>query len=376
MTVCLGSTNLHSMASDPKDNSDDYDEGVSPPSIYESEPTPEEELWFLPGPPEDFAPGESPLIFAQRQKQVAASDWEKAERQEYRGLVAAAEALARYGARLAALPSDVVERIALQSVAAILRSEGVWVKPEQIALFRALRISSQDETRDLERASWAVRRLIGMRHGQPMDDGLRAFLGRQKVANMQELPNDDRALGEELDHAGEDWSEQMKGVGTLHPLTRAAAGLFLWRRLQITAPDEALEPMVAAALIGSGSQAPFLPVPEGVAPLHMRAKTPEEALRTFYQTVEQGALTALLEVERLLTWREKARELTGDLSGRTPPSLVETALRFPVFSAELAARLASCAPMSARRNLKLFEERGLLREVTGQKRYRFWSAQL
>ena len=209
-----------------------------------------------------------------------------------------------------------------------------------------------------------------------MDDGIRAFLGRQKVANSDELPNDDRALGEELDQAGKDWETKMQGVGTLHALTRAAAGLFLWRRLQITAPDEALEPMVVAALTGAGGHAPFLPVPEGVAPLHMRAKTPEEALATFYATVEQGALVAHLEVERLLAWRAKAQEMTADLSGRTPPSLVETALRFPVFSAELAARLADCAPMSARRNLKLFEERGLLREVTGQKRYRFWSALL
>lgn len=364
------------MAPDPENTPDEFDDGVSPPSIYETDPTPEEDLWFLPGPPEDFAPGESPLIFAQKLTRVEPSDWARAERETYRGLVSAAEAVARFGARLAALPSDVVERIALQSVAAILRSEGVWVNPEEIALFRALRIGSQEETRDLERASWAVRRLIGMRHGQLMDEGVRAFLGRQKVAQMQSLPNDDRALGEELDQAGQDWLDQLQGMGQLHSLTRAAAGLFMWRRLQITAPDEGLEPMVAAALIGAAGQAPFLPVPEGAAPLHMRAKTPEEALHSFYHTVEQGALAALLEVERLLTWREKARELTADLSGRTPPSLVETALRFPVFSAELAARLAQCAPMSARRNLKLFEDLGLLREVTGQKRYRFWSAQL
>ncbi|SHH79361.1 helix-turn-helix domain-containing protein [Cognatishimia maritima] len=364
------------MGSDPNNKDDDYDDGVLPPSVYDAEETPEEDLWFLPGPPEDFAPGESPLIFARQKPPPAVTDWDRAERAEYKALVAAAEAVARYGARLAALPSDVVERIALQSVAAILRSEGVWVKPEQIALFRALRISSQEETRDLERASWAVRRLIGMRHGQPMDDGLRAFLGRQKVAQMQELPNDDRALGEELDHAGEDWVRLMQPMGGLHPLTRAACGLFLWRRMQITAPDEALEPMAAAVLIGAGGQAPFLPMPEGMAALHMRASTPEDAVRSFYRAAEQGALAALLEVERLLTWRARAKEATADLSGRTPPSLVETALRFPVFSAELAARLANCAPMSARRNLKLFEERGLLREVTGQQRYRFWTALL
>lgn len=354
----------------------DFEEGVSRPSVYESEPTAEEDLWFLPGPPEDFAPGDSPLIFVQKQASVALKDWQNAEQSEYRGLVAAAEALARFGARLEALPSDVVERIALQSVAAILRSEGVWLKPEHIALFRALRISSQEETRHLERASWAVRRLIAMRNAQPLEEGLRAFLGRQAVSELGELPNDDRALGEELDAVSKDWADQIEGLGSLHALTRAAAGLFLWRRLQISAPDEALEPMVAAALMGAGGQAPFLPVPEGVSPLHMRASNPQEALRAFYQTVEQGAIAARLEIERLLEWRQRAADVTADLSGRTPRSLIDTALRFPVFSAELVARLANCAPMSARRNLQLFEERGLLKEVTGQKRYRFWSAKL
>ena len=117
--------------------------------------------------------------------------------------------------------------------------------------------------------------MIAMRKGQPLEEGLRDFLGRQKVAERQALPHEDRALGEELDHAGNDWVKQLEETAALHPLTRAACGLFLWRRLQITAPDEALEPMVAAALMGAGGQAPFLPVPEGMSPLHMRATNPQ-----------------------------------------------------------------------------------------------------
>ena len=89
------------MSQDPDNKSDEYDEGVSPTSIYESDPTPEEDPWFLPGPPEDFAPGESPLIFAQRETSVAPKDWSAAERSSYRGLVSAAEALARLGPSVA-----------------------------------------------------------------------------------------------------------------------------------------------------------------------------------------------------------------------------------------------------------------------------------
>ncbi|MDC0739430.1 hypothetical protein N6L24_14170 [Cognatishimia sp. SS12] len=359
-----------------QDGPDAYEDGILPPPIYDAPVTPEEDLWFLPGPIEEFEPGASPLLYDRRDTQKGLQKWHLAEAAHYRALVRAAEALARYAERLKTLPSDLVERVALQSVSAILRSEGVWQAPEHIALFRALRIGSQEETRDLERASWAVRRLVAGRRDDPFDDGLHRFLGRKALEDPSDLPGEGQAAGPELAALGATWQRLLQGAGELHPLTRGACGLFLWRRLSVTSIDMALEPMVAMSLMAAGSQAPFAPMPDSLPQLHARAQDPEISLGLYYQTVEQGALAALLELDRLQTWREKARAETADLQGRTPARMIDAALRFPVFSAELAARMAGCSLMSARRNLNLFQARGLMREVTGQQRYRFWAAQL
>lgn len=53
-----------------------------------------------------------------------------------------------------------------------------------------------------------------------------------------------------------------------------------------------------------------------------------------------------------------------------------TFMRYPILSAELLADAAGCSRPAARRNLTIFETRGLIQEVTGQERYRFWSARI
>jgi len=70
--------------------------------------------------------------------------------------------------------------------------------------------------------------------------------------------------------------------------------------------------------------------------------------------------------------RRKAKPLPR----RTPPQLIQVLTRFPIVSAELVTRKAPCSPMSARRNLNPFTQRGLAREITGQGRYRFRTADL
>ena len=81
-------------------------------------------------------------------------------------------------------------------------------------------------------------------------------------------------------------------------------------------------------------------------------------------------------LDRMAEWQAGAVQKTADLSGRTPPRLIGVLLRLPVVSVELAAATLSCSRPAARRNLDLFVGRGLIREVTGQDRYRFWSVQL
>ena len=87
----------------------------------------------------------------------------------FRSLIEAVEPLARFRERVRAAPQGIDERFALLSVSALLRGEGHWIGPEQIALFREMRIGGEADIRPLTRAAWAVRRLLRAdqpRHGR------------------------------------------------------------------------------------------------------------------------------------------------------------------------------------------------------------------
>lgn len=345
-------------------------------SPYDPEPVSEDDLWFLPPTPEDEVPGDMPWPVAAREGSLAPEVWRRAEAGCYRELLSAVEALVRFGERLKSMPADVVERCALVSVAAVLRSEGLWLGPDKIALYRALRLTGESEARPLARASWAVRRLTGQ--GAQVLDGLREFLGRAEVANpMDPDPEAARPVGDELDLLGQAYRAHHDGLSGCDALTRAAYGFAFWRQEGITPWDELLEPSVAAMTVGAGGRAPFLPISAG----HRFDRhgvsggegSAEARLRVFYAAVEAGALAALMELDRLLAWQDKAQAEIRDLSGRVPPELLRLLLRFPILSADLVAEVADCSTMTARRNLNIFTERSLTREITGQGRYRFWA---
>ena len=366
-----------------------------PRSLYDPDPVREEDLWFMPGPPEDVAPTDMPWAMADRGRArdsgLDVAVWRLAEAAQYRGLIAAVQAVARFGLRLKSFPAGVIERFALSSVSAVLKGEGVWLSPEQIALYRALRVSTDDTARDLARASWGVRRLLGPTKpsgrggsagaggGDPLD-GVRVFLGRSTVQDPQEVPGLDRSVGPEFSALSDHWRATVQGLQDVHPLTRAGVAYALWRASGITPFEERLEPAVAALLIGTDELAPFLPLADGHhldrAVIGGRAGGAEARLIGFYGAVEAGALNALLMLDRLAAWQARAGQRTADLSGRTPLRLIDTLLRLPVLSAGLVAHDVGCSRPAARRNLALFARRGLVREVTGQARYRFWVVQL
>ncbi|SDE42151.1 helix-turn-helix domain-containing protein [Ruegeria marina] len=349
-----------------------------PKSIYDRDPTPEEDLWFLPQAPDpDETSTDLPWPVTAREGSLQPDVWLQAERACYRELLVSVEAVTRFGERLKQMPIGIRERFALQSVSAILRAEGVWLGPEKIALYRASRLAGEDEARALARASWAVRRLTGQ--GIAVHEDLRAFLGRADVTDARDPdPYADRPVGGELDALGTAFCAHHQSQVACHEITRAACDLAFWRSEGITPWDELLEPVTAAMIIGAGGLAPFLPVAGGHRfdryAVNGGEDFAEARLRVFYAAVEAGALAALMELDRLKVWLERARLKTQDLSGRTPPALTDALTRFPILSADLVAQYVGCSPMSARRNLNLFTDRGLAREITGQGRYRFWAA--
>jgi len=342
-------------------------------SLYDPEPVAEEDLWFLPGQPEDVAPTDPPWPVAPREGSLHPEDWKKAERSQYQSLIKAVTALTRFHERLVGFPVELRERFALKSVDAALRAEGVWLGVERIALYQALRVAGENEAQDLARASWAVRRLLS-----PQSDvaDLRGFLGRVSVEDASVPGAEDRIVGEDLDQASAGLGEAMADIEAAHALTRSAYLFAWWRREGITPWDETLEPTIAAMIAGAG-QGGFVLLSAGQRldryGLSGNEASVEKRLQAFYDAVEEGALEALLEIDRLRTWRERAGEATAELSGRTPPRLIDVLLRYPLVSAELVAAEVGISGVSARRNLNLFVERGLVREVTGQERFRFWA---
>ena len=62
----------------------------------------------------------------------------------------------------------------------------------------------------------------------------------------------------------------------------------------------------------------------------------------------------------------------GPLSGRTPPALRAALTEWPFVSAPMAEALTGASRAAVQRNLAWMEERGLVREVTGQGRFRMW----
>ncbi len=72
-------------------------------------------------------------------------------------------------------------------------------------------------------------------------------------------------------------------------------------------------------------------------------------------------------------WRHRAEKATRALQGRTPARLIEALIATPALSSEMAAELTGASRAAILRNLTWFEENHLIREMTGQGRFRFWT---
>ena len=72
------------------------------------------------------------------------------------------------------------------------------------------------------------------------------------------------------------------------------------------------------------------------------------------------------------SWAARAAGAMTRLSGKTPPALRAALIEWPLLSAPMAEAMTGSSRAAVQRNLNWMEERGLIREVTGQGRYRMW----
>lgn len=343
---------------------------AGPRSIYDVDPPEDEDLWFLPPDSdpaaEDLLPpgprADQRLLFDPR-------DWRAAQAAVAQDL---AELTLTFGAldeRLRAGPAGWTHRLALMDVSDLGWWTGDRISVDRLALWTGLRIGATgDDVQALFRAGWAVRRLTS--GAGPSDGGwqhgLAAFLDRM-AQGIDEVPE-----------AVADLAEVMDSAADLHPVTQSAIAFHAWRALSQGMGQDTEAAVIAArhaATMGRGG-ALFMPLALSGPGALRGAGAPGDKLGAWVRGAGQAVLAALLHLDRVSAWESRARAATDDLSGRTPPVLIDVLAAWPMVSAPLAEQLTQASRAAVQRNLDKFTSRGLIREVTGQGRYRVWAAAL
>ncbi|MGV6804181.1 MAG: helix-turn-helix domain-containing protein [Ruegeria sp.] len=359
------------MTAKPHDSDpDDETTYEGPRSIYDVDPPDEDELWFLP--PEDsqghddFLP---PGPRVDRRVLFDPVEWRLAQADVAKELADLTLTFGALDERLRVGPTGWKHRLALMDVSDLGWWTGDRISIDRLALWTGLRIGATgDDVQALFRAGWAVRRLTS--GASPSEGGwqmgLAAFLDRM-TQGIDEVPESVADLAEVMDKTQD-----------LHPVTQSAIAFHAWRAVS-QGPGHDTEAAIIAARHAAGmgrGGALFMPLALSGPGALRGAGEPDEKLRAWVRGAGQAALAALLHLERVSAWETRARTATDDLSGRTPPVLVDVLTAWPMVSAPLAEEMTQASRAAVQRNLDKFSERGLIREVTGQGRYRVWAAAL
>lgn len=357
---------LHSMTRSPHIlKEEDGDERLTPPSVYDLDPDASDAPWFLPPFVEETGTL-APLPRALHHRLIDPGEWRRAQGALAGQLAQAALRMGILAARLNGAGEGMLQRLALREATDLSWWIGDRITADRLALWISLREgASAEDTMALARGGWAVRRLESCRApGEPgWRAGLAAFLGRDS------------------DGAVADVGEMMEELVELHPVTQAAALFQIWRMLG-KGPVSDIEAAVLAARHGAtmlpvhGSSPPFMPIAMGgLAALGAKGEV-ERRLSGWLAGVDSSLRAALALLDRVERWEMIAGRSLVDLQGRTPAKLVACLMRWPMVTAPLAEAETGASRAAVQRNLDLLLKRGLIREVTGQNRYRLWAARV
>lgn len=342
---------------------DDYDDPLA--GVEEVERASEDDLWFLPGPIEeepDFLP---PGPRAEPRETAALDDWRKAEADNAARLARVAGRIGALDDRLKRGPEGWRHRLALIEAADLSWFAGDRIARDRLALWIALRLSGvHDDTAALARVGWAVRRLTG---GPGPEVDLAAFVDRRDPENLADVAESfaDRAGG---------WLDLMAQAADLHPISRACMGFHLWSLAGLGQHGDRMEAAVTAARIAASeaSGAVFAPLAMGGAGGLHAAGRPADRLTRWLDGMEAACLSAMRHLDDVEAWAARAEAEMTPLSGRTPQALRAVLTEWPLVSAPMAERMTGASRAAVQRNLAWMEARHLIREVTGQGRYRMW----
>lgn len=331
----------------------------------------ENDLWFLPGPPDDESDLLPPGPRAGPSDTGMLDSWARAEAGQAARLARVAGRLGALDDRLKRGPEGWRHRLALVEAADLSWLVGDRIGPDRLALWIAMRLAGvQEDTAALARVGWAVRRLTA---GPGPEVDLSAFLDRRDPENTADEAElfSDRAGG---------WLDLMARAMDLHPISRACMGYHLWSLAGLGQQGDRMEAAVTAARIAAGEGpdaqggAVFAPLAMGAAGGLWSGGSPAERLKCWLDGMESACMTAMRHLDDIEAWSARAEAEMSPLSGKTPPALRAVLTEWPLISAPMAETLTGASRAAIQRNLAWMEELGLVREVTGQGRYRMWRA--
>lgn len=313
--------------------------------------------------PDNLPPGPR----AEPRETAILDDWLNAEAGNAARLARAAGRIGALDVRLRRGPEGWRHMLALIEAADLSWFVGDRIGPDRLALWISMRLSGvQNDAAALARVGWAARRLTG---GAGPETDLSAFLDRRDPQNMGDdaEPFADRAVG---------WTGVMAQAVDMHPVSRACMGFHLWSLAGPGQQGDRMEAAVTAARVAAseGKGAVFAPLAVGGAGGLRAGGPPAERLARWIEGTEIACLTAMRHLDDIEAWSGRAESMMTALSGKTPHALRAAFNEWPLVSAPMAEALTGASRAAVQRNLAWMEARSLIREVTGQGRYRMWRA--
>lgn len=368
------------------------DEGVPLEDLEASDAEDDADLWFLPGPMEDepdyLPPGPTP----EAKEADVVDAWRAAEAGQAAQLARVSARLGILDERLRRGPAGWRQRLAL-----IEASDLSWLTQDRIgldrlSLYMALRVSTAtDDAQALYRIGWTMRRLTG--GPAPLTvrscvGDLETFLDRRQRPGQGERFEEAKAPSRLLEMAEREafedraagWLAMMDQADDLHPVTRACMGFHLWHVAELSPVDDSLEAAVTASRVAITELAPSGSMPGAIfAPIAMGGGggfraigDPPARLARWLNAMESATFAALRRLEEIEAWAAAAERAMTPLSGKTPPMLRNLFASWPLVSVQMAEKLTGTHRATVQRNIDWMDEQGLIREVTGQGRYRMW----
>lgn len=307
-------------------------------------------------------------------------EWLEAQRGHSGLLAQAAAAVGRLDATLAALDPAAcqggIRRLALIEIESMLWAQGTPLQREEIG--RELMDARAGTDLDAMRlARWGLRRL----EGQGVLADPRGFLGLHRHEGpgvSGSLPGSlaARPVGEVFDEGAAEYLAAHAALAGIEPIARAPALRVAWRLAELSAPECLTEPACWTGRdMAEGCEAlSFVPLGRAGRRVWIDGGPPAERLRRHLEAVLQGATEARRELRRVADWAARAQDAIAAIKGENPGRVIAVLAAHPLMTTAMVETATGISRDTAERLLARMQAMGIVREITGARRYRLWAA--